>query len=895
MNHVSSARILSVLLVFSLLSPISLAEIDPRLTASPMAQEADVDDAAEYDITVHNDGDDDMTVTLTTQQDASNCNGFTSNIEQVSGSIDAGSSETVTLTVTVTDQADGDCETTVNAQATPSGAPGTPKNADITVTTTSGDGGGLYAVKLTTDELTIEYDGQNQVEWDVEVENTGEQDNAQIQLEMTSDSDCESDELTAEVQPPTVTLNSGDKETVEVTVDVPDGSSTEAGQHCFIILATVTNDPNAADRASDNLTLQLDIPEVKECDGQLSTSSHNLDPFESATNSFTVENVGNTEWTVNMQATSADIDISDWVDFDSPKSKLLSETGSESIHTFSFTTTPDDSAEADSQIEIMIQGMSNQGVGCEKMLVIRIGQVHEAELSLSTTVLSNVQPGDSGTVSIAIENLGNGADTFSLTTIEIPDGWQSQFSFSSVTVQSKHSSDNEESVSATINVPPDALAGDNLVTFGVTISGSTTILSSKTLTVSVAPNHEMTAVMTSTEQSGSTGQIVQFPLEITNAGNVQDTFILRVCDPTDLTGCNPPEWSSSYSDSSGNSISQIVINSGESKSIFLDVTVGDGRNGYPVEILSRVSIYGTEEKIEQNVKVIISNYVYGMAISLEEPGSSASELDVTLPPGGVTQINFWVENIGNHSVDGAVISVTGLESSVLRKVLVDGITISENIQIQLGERKLITIELEVIEGLNSGTTGIIQVSAASEKNAAQPTFVSLIFESKTIHNLVLTLEGEDLKKTDESSSIEFMIHVTNNGNVLEEVQVLSSDPLRGWGVNMVPEEFDLSPGESKNVTIRVIPPADMVQDDTYKFTITVQPRGMPVAGQPVDLEVTAEVSTGLDLISEENRKILTYGLTIIGGLLVMFLFVNARSENKRIISVLDSESGKNDD
>ena len=143
MNHVSSARILSVLLVISLLSPISLADIDPRLTASPMAQEADADNAAEYDIIVHNDGDDDMTVTLTTQQDASNCNGFTSNIEQVSGSIDGGSSETVTLTVSVTDQADGDCETTVNAQATPSGSPGTPKNADVTVTTTAGDGGGL--------------------------------------------------------------------------------------------------------------------------------------------------------------------------------------------------------------------------------------------------------------------------------------------------------------------------------------------------------------------------------------------------------------------------------------------------------------------------------------------------------------------------------------------------------------------------------------------------------------------------------------------------------------------------------------------------------------------------------------------------------------------------------
>ena len=233
MNRASSARLLTVLLVITMLSPFVQAEIDPRLTASPMAQEADADNPAEYTITVHNDGDDDMAVSLSTQQDSSDCNGFSSTIEQVSGTIDGGESEDVTLTVSVNEQANGECETTVQATAT--GGTGTPKNADVTVTTTAGDGGGLYAVKLSTDEPDVEFDGSDSVVWEVEVENTGEQ-QANVQLEMTSENDCESDDLTAEVDPSVVQLDSGDTETVEVTVDVPDGSSTEAGEHCFLLL-----------------------------------------------------------------------------------------------------------------------------------------------------------------------------------------------------------------------------------------------------------------------------------------------------------------------------------------------------------------------------------------------------------------------------------------------------------------------------------------------------------------------------------------------------------------------------------------------------------------------------------------------------------------------------------
>ena len=96
---------------------------------------------------------------------------------------------------------------------------------------------------------------------------------------------------------------------------------------------------------------------------------------------------------------------------------------------------------------------------------------------------------------------------------------------------------------------------------------------------------------------------------------------------------------------------------------------------------------------------------------------------------------------------------------------------------------------KVLEGVSSGTTGIVKVSASSEKNAAESTSVDLIFEVRTIHDLRFTLEGEDEITTDEKNSVEFILHVTNHGNIVETVQILSSDSLRGWTVNIIEDEF----------------------------------------------------------------------------------------------------------
>jgi hypothetical protein len=50
-----------------------------------------------------------------------------------------------------------------------------------------------------------------------------------------------------------------------------------------------------------------------------------LNPGETGTNRFTVENIGNTEWTVTARAVADDFDVSDWVDFSAPSNAFLGE------------------------------------------------------------------------------------------------------------------------------------------------------------------------------------------------------------------------------------------------------------------------------------------------------------------------------------------------------------------------------------------------------------------------------------------------------------------------------------------------------------------------------------------------------------------------------------------
>ena len=251
---------------------------------------------------------------------------------------------------------------------------------------------------------------------------------------------------------------------------------------------------------------------------------------------------------------------------------------------------------------------------------------------------------------------------------------------------------------------------------------------------------------------------------------------------------------------------------------------------------------------------------------------------------------FWVENTGDYpGGDTAVITVTGMESSVLRTITVEGVEIEGTMTLGMGERALVEVQLEVLEGVANGVAGVVKVSASSEKNTAQSTSVDIIVEVRTIHDLRFTLEGEDEQTAEYPDKAYFTLYITNHGNIVEDVQVISSESLRGWTVNVDFDEFELEPGSTKEVQVSVTPPSDLLDDDTYLFTVTVQPEGLAVAGEPIDLTMTSEMPSTFIGLSEEMAQALVYGSIALGAILVIVLFFRSRSENRRIAEALENQ------
>ena len=891
MRRPNSAVIIAALLLASFFSTPAIAAADLALSASPTNSTATTEDAAEYDITVMNTGDEDLTVSLSASQE-SDCNGFTSNLDSSVVSVGQGESETVTLTVSINDQASGDCVTTVNANGVASN-PSENAQADVEVTTTA-EGGGQYSVKLdyiNPSNGAVNYDGEDdEVEWTVDVENTGEND-ATVQLAMSSKSDCDSDGLDGTVEPQQMSLNSGDKETATVTVNLPDGSSTESGDHCFILEATVSNDPNPADQANDSINLDLKIPEVKTCDSSLQNPSHNLEPGESATNSFTLTNTGNTAWTVSAFATSEGVDVSDWVDFETPTSRLLSEPGgSQDTTSFEFEITPDDSVEPGT-VDVYIQGRAGSNVGCESLLRVNLGQVHDASLSLSNPSVNNVDPGSTTSTSMLITNTGNGQDNFALGVKDLLPGWQVELSETYVTIDGRHckSSSNcdRKSVQVQISVPANAKAGIEFqITMYVNSQGIT--LDEVAAKVTVAEVHGGSIELPSDSQTGRFGQWVSFPLALTNTGNIQDNFALSSCDPNISETCEDTKWDSRYKDSQGNEISQLTIESEETIQVFLEVLVSDNINNNSESFEVRIGIVGTTIKMSESLTVTVSNFNYSMSVAFESPGDDPSLMRFSLPPGGSSSLTFLITNTGDGGSDDVVFGISGMDSSVLRTISVDGQVLEGDEASVPAEGQIsVTIDFEVLD-VDSGTSGVIRVSVTSKKNTGQtPSYVDLVVDIRAIHDLRIDIESSQKKESSYPENAEFTIYVTNHGNIEEEVEILTSDSLRGWTVDVIGDEFRLQPGKMREVTVRVTPPSELIADDEYSFTVIVQPKDMPVAGEPLDLTVESKVRTGA--LSGDAQTAVAMAIILVGSIAVAYLFIRVRAENRMMSDSMFSE------
>ena len=541
-NASRRTAILLVLVMCGALLPLSapVVSADGRdasilVTAIPTALEVNPGEAGEYTIRVRNTGSNPVTVSLATSEEATQeCNAYTSSITQIPGPIDAGSYEEATMNITLTQTAEGSCDTTVtvtaNEQATPPDVAGAPAQESVTVTTTAGDGSGsaVFGVDLiiTDSDRSKDWNGEEELDYRIEVENTG-QTNETVNLAVSEGDGpgCASaSSFTVTLSETSVNVDQEESEIVFATVEVPEGAS--ADKYCWEVTGTVANDPSQ--EAKDTEDFDLTVPLLKKCTLALSKTSVSVNPDDDTKITATYANDGNADWTVSASAVGSK---SAWVQVDGASSGLLPYDNGNGERAFDFIVSPDDSVTAGSETVVQIVGKdgNNGPIKCQADLRIIVGQSRGASISVANSILSNIEPGSNKSTTLTITNQGNGQDNLRVASSIAPTGWAVQLDASSVSVGSRHGNEKSANVGVTVRVPVNALATEEVeLTFSVLPSSGGTAYDTVTLRVTVAAIHGLEIETPATDQTGRSGTEVRFPINLVNEGNVRDTIGLSV-------------------------------------------------------------------------------------------------------------------------------------------------------------------------------------------------------------------------------------------------------------------------------------------------------------------------------------------------------------------------------
>ena len=806
-------------------------------------------EAGEYTVRVYNNGPVAVTLTLSTSEEATQeCSQYTSTIQPIPGVVESNDFGETTMNISLSQTAEGSCDTTITAQATEAPTPpevaGQPATETKIVTTTAGDGSGsaVFGVDLSMaseSQRSQEWAGESVMEFNVIVENTG-QTNETIALSLAEadGNGCVGnvDDLTVDLSDDTVSLDQEETETVTVSVEVPEGQA--ASKYCWEITGSVTNDPSQ--EASDVEEFDLTVPELHECEMSLSKSSMTVDPGEESELTATLENTGNSDWSVTMAKAGS---RAGWVSFDGSSSGLLPYDGGDGSRTFDLIVSPDDSVTAGDETVIEILAKDGNSVRCSKELRVIVGQSFGASLSLSTSSLSNVEPGANGTVSLTVTNQGNGLDNLRVSSSAPPAGWSVQLDSTTVSVGSKHGSDKSETVGVVVSLPSYALATEQVeIAFSVLPAGGGVAYAEVTLTVSVKAIHGIEAQATALEQTGRSGSLVKFPVTIQNTGNIEDNYR---CIEQDQTAS--PEWDVYCEDSDGNIISSsqgIAVAAQSSVQVFMVVSI-DGEeelssSRVTVRIINKDDSTNSgdqdgdglpDNQREFKFLAILSDRVFAMDVRLVDGGLDQRSGTALLPPSGTQTYGFWVKNTGDGN-DKAVFDISGLEGIATRTLTLNGIPVEGSIDVPVGygiwdqnnsmflldssneaivgstkdaaETQMCELglcaggydarpfemyfemELTVNPSAETGDGGILEVVVISTKNAANR---SGHFDIALDVQILYAFEF-DLENTPTESTLSYpdtktlLVNITNTGNINGEVSIFSSESFRGWSVDL---------------------------------------------------------------------------------------------------------------
>lgn len=141
---------------------------------------------------------------------------------------------------------------------------------------------------------------------------------------------------------------------------------------------------------------------------------------------------------------------------------------------------------------------------------------------------------------------------------------------------------------------------------------------------------------------------------------------------------------------------------------------------------------------------------------------------------------------------------------------------------------LVWVEIRIPDGAPIGESATIRIGAASStefgRDPDNPKYQWAEIDIMVLQGYGIDLEPEESAKSAQPlETVVYRLNVTNIGNGNDVIKFsLESFDLMGWTISFDNDQFNMTPGDRRTITIRVTPNTDAVRDDILALKVRAQ-------------------------------------------------------------------------
>ena len=446
---------------------------------------------------------------------------------------------------------------------------------------------------------------------------------------------------------------------------------------------------------------------------------------------------------------------------------------------------------ADNRIRLFVKGTSNGELGVQDSINIKIliNQTYSASIFADQTEYY-VDPSEIINLDLLLTNLGNGEDTFN---ISVNQTASKNIEFLKIepldrTLLLDYSEIGLLDFNITIKKDAPANSVSEIIFDVRSFNIENLTLATLSIRININQIHNITLETEKSSKSGMPGQIVNFPINISNTGNGKESIRFELSGEKYRWGLL--DIGSPY----------LILENGESKEINLRVLIPYGSIPNDLANIKITAVVG-DETFSITTTTIVKQ-VHDLSLECDLPNKNAN-------PGEIIIYDFIIKNNGNAD-DNFTLDVNLSESNIPKHTRYDPISVSETEWLIISEE---LDEIQNISDIRKMTVMVIPPLNAKANDKAEIVFEVFSFDNIVLDSLTITItvnqifeisiEIDDNEKDIEPGQrTEYKIKVINNGNGEDTLRFGFSGGNSNWG-HVNGSIFILEAGDYKNIPLIV--------------------------------------------------------------------------------------------